>query len=78
MIKDVVFRFLSREPRTLDALAEETGIPKSLINSCLTSEFYREIKFNHPEVGEVNAWVPNPNCRVRVDTSGVYSLIDNV
>lgn len=76
MIKDIIFRFLSREPRTLEDLSEETGVPRSVMRSALTTEMFLERKFNHPEIGTVTNWVPNPNSRVRVDNNGIYHLID--
>lgn len=77
MIKDVVFRFLSREPQSLEDLAIETGIDRATIRSVLISEIYVEREVDHKDAGRVKAWILNPKSRVRVDDHGIYTFVDS-
>lgn len=72
MIRQRVLETLAAEgPLTVEELSVKMAVPRAILRSALTAEFYRQVEFDHVEYGRVTAWGLRPGA-LRVDGTGHY------
>lgn len=69
MIRQTINKTLaSKGPMTIEEISTHLGVPRALVRSALTTEFYRQTEIDHPEHGKVTVWATRPS--LRIDNEG--------
>lgn len=77
MIRERILKALEQGPMTLDALSELLSIPRVVLRSVLTLEFYAQREVVHKDHGRMTVWSVDPSARIEVDGIGRYHLVSS-